>query len=55
MSVIRDGRSLVAVVLESDEGTGMCAVRDRQPAFAHRAMIPKWGRNSGSHPHVSGR
>ena len=41
VSVIRNGRSLVAVVLERDERTGIGAFRDRQAAFAHPAMIPK--------------
>jgi hypothetical protein len=41
VSVIRDARALIAVVLESDERTGVRAVRARHPAFAHGGIIPK--------------
>jgi hypothetical protein len=41
VAVVRDGRPLVAIVLERDEGTRRCPVRDGQPSIAHRWMIPK--------------
>jgi hypothetical protein len=39
MAMIRDGRALITIVVERDERTGVGAVRDGQPAFAHPRMI----------------
>ena len=40
VAMIGDGGTLVAIVLERDEGTGRGAVREGQSAFSHPAMIP---------------
>ena len=40
VAMVGDGRPLVAIVLEGDEGTGRGTVRDGQSAFRHAPMIP---------------